>query len=591
VEALRKLETAVQTSSVRNASAYLAGVIRRLAQLPTGPGAGLGGGYEADLPLVPRAHAALEALHAGGLLERGALDAKSLRSLAGKPAEVQVAVMETFRDRNLHGIRNMAAFFTSHQTQVERDLREGTLAPPRLGPGDAGGGGPPPHYLQQQGGYHGGPPPPQQHGAYVMPPQGAGYGAPPPQQQAYAYGAPPYQQQQGGPPAGAYGAPPPGIMQQQQGPPPGALGMQQAPVYAPMAAAAAAGGPAGAPPPKHFALEQVQWGVRVDEFQGLSPLAKFVHPAAALRLQQLWDVDQNKMVSVLNEASWEALAGLDAQGGVAAVEETAEGMKAAPDDLPTINSIFLRAASKFPRRADAPTLASLAAPAAAAAPAAMMQAPYGAGPAMQGGAMPLMQAAPYGAPPQQAFYPPAAQQAPLLPQGGPFAGPPGAYGGGPPPMQMGPPGGGYGGGPLVSLPGPAGSLPQAVQVCIDRTLAQWGGMLTLDHFDAKCIEMLHRLGEGTALRALDEFGRNNPSQMRNITAYLIGCLRKYDKPDAGGGAPGGRGGGFGPERHGGRQGGDRFGGRGGGGGRGGPRGDPRDGGGGPSWEPKRYEPY
>jgi hypothetical protein len=40
--------------------------------------------------------------------------------------------------------------------------------------------------------------------------------------------------------------------------------------------------------------------VRVDEFHGLSPFAKYVHPAAALRLQQLWD-SGNKLVSLLDD--------------------------------------------------------------------------------------------------------------------------------------------------------------------------------------------------------------------------------------------------------------------------------------------------
>lgn len=39
---------------------------------------------------------------------------------------------------------------------------------------------------------------------------------------------------------------------------------------------------------------------RIDEFHGLSPFAKFVHPAAALKLQELWD-GGNKLVSLLDD--------------------------------------------------------------------------------------------------------------------------------------------------------------------------------------------------------------------------------------------------------------------------------------------------
>ena len=51
---------------------------------------------------------------------------------------------------------------------------------------------------------------------------------------------------------------------------------------------------------EHFGLEQLEWGVRVDEFHSLSPFAKHVHPAAALKLQQLWD-SGNKHVSLLDD--------------------------------------------------------------------------------------------------------------------------------------------------------------------------------------------------------------------------------------------------------------------------------------------------
>ena len=66
-------------------------------------------------------------------------------------------------------------------------------------------------------------------------------------------------------------------------------------------AAGTAGTPTGAAAAaKHYGLEQLEWGVRVDEFHSLSPFAKYVHPAAALKLQQLWDAG-NKLVSLMDD--------------------------------------------------------------------------------------------------------------------------------------------------------------------------------------------------------------------------------------------------------------------------------------------------
>ena len=236
--------------------------------------------------------------------------------------------------------------------------------------------------------------------------------------------------------------------------------------------------------PKHYALEQVQWGVRVDEFQALSNHAKFVHPAAALQLQKLWDEDQNKLVSVMDENSWMALAGLDALNGVKVVNEVAEKMKTAPDDLVTINAIFISVASRYPRREDAPP-----------APA---------------GIAPSMSVPPSTLP--QSSYLTANINDPRMP----------------PPQQQAMP---------VQLPGPAGSLSPAIQSKIDEILGTWDGLLKLEHFDERAIEQLSRMPESEAVRILTAFGRNNPSSMRNPSAYLNGCLRRAGDM----GHPGGRG--------------------------------------------------
>jgi hypothetical protein len=37
------------------------------------------------------------------------------------------------------------------------------------------------------------------------------------------------------------------------------------------------------------------------------------------------------------------------------------------------------------------------------------------------------------------------------------------------------------------------------------------------------------MGVESALRGLDEFAGNDPRSMRSVTAYLIGCLKKYQE--------------------------------------------------------------
>lgn len=332
-----------------------------------------------------------------------------------------------------------AAYFTAHQSQVERDLREGRLKLPRLGGGHESKRSRSDSYSRDA---------PASHRTYDYVPtaQRLGTGASP--------GTTPYNPQAL---SGLYSAP---IMN------------------APPAASSSAA--------KHYALEQVQWGVRVDEFQALSPYAKFVHPAAALRLQQLWDVDQNKLVSVLDENSWLALAGLDAPNSVKVVNDVAEKMKMAPDDLDTINAIFLSIASKFPRRDDAPPLPGLLATHLG-----------GIGAPMPSSLAALSQVSL-----------PSARRVSYDPR---LAGLQSTE-----PTALNP----------VQLPGPAGTLSPAVQTKIDEILGKWNGRLLLDHFDQRAVDLLSSMEEHAALSILDEYGENDPKNMRNPTAYLIGCLRR-----------------------------------------------------------------
>jgi hypothetical protein len=95
IDALNKLRAAARTSTVRNPSAYLAGVLRRLVP-PLGGEADAG-----EALLTPSAQDILDDLYQQGLVRRGDLDGRSLRLLAGRPTDVQTLVMQTFRDRNL----------------------------------------------------------------------------------------------------------------------------------------------------------------------------------------------------------------------------------------------------------------------------------------------------------------------------------------------------------------------------------------------------------------------------------------------------------------------------------------------------------
>ena len=137
-------------------------------------------------------------------------------------------------------------------------------------------------------------------------------------------------------------------------------------------------------------VPQVQWGVRVDEFHELSTAAPYVHPAAALKLQHMWDAG-DRLLSLLDDRrafrstpcrvvdtsamsgaggrnlrdadeaactlveyvsddcevrwsrSWEQLADLNAQQSVAVIDETAAALATIPGGavLDTVNQVFM----------------------------------------------------------------------------------------------------------------------------------------------------------------------------------------------------------------------------------------------------------
>jgi hypothetical protein len=87
-------------------AAYLSGVVRRITQLtPISHD-------EASLPsLYHEAQAILDHLYRAGAVRRGDIDSKQLTTLSKKSPEYQVLVLDTFQDRNLRGIRNMAGLY------------------------------------------------------------------------------------------------------------------------------------------------------------------------------------------------------------------------------------------------------------------------------------------------------------------------------------------------------------------------------------------------------------------------------------------------------------------------------------------------
>lgn len=515
-EVMKQLDHSVRTSKVRKISAYLSSMIRRAQEEKHDPK--VGNGTVDDLAPVSRAILAEMTGGPGGILREGDLDSKVLGLLASKSPELQAYILRAFAKKNLGDVRNMAAFFVAHMRDIERGLENGRYSLDRV-PGAEREGGradrDPRHSRREE-------------------PKQREHRNPHPDIYDPHYEYVPLAQRGGGamPPSGMPPAPP------QYRP---NRGYEEYDPYSAAAGPAMNSMPAvPAMPkrePKHFALEQVQWGVRVDELNGLSDWAKFVHPAAALRLQQLWDVDENKLVSVLDDHSWLLLAGLDAPNSVKAVNETAERMKLSTDDVPTINRLFVDAASKYPRREDAPPMPS--GPATTVTQQPQFSAPIAAS------ALPSLppQATAYGNPlfERQGAAPglPPSQYAPHQPQ-------PQAYN--PqyaPNTHL----------PQIQLPGPAGRLSPRLQTRIDSVLGNpmWVGRLVIDHFNDHVVNLMLQLDEQANMAVLDEFERSDSSNIRNPKAYLIGKIRQtLERRDGGASHRGdGRGRGRGGMRHGG----------------------------------------
>ena len=135
-------------SRVRNKSAYLSGMMRRVASGEPYLGTNTGGlptvGLDASKPqeMSPVVQSQLEAVYQSGVIDRHALDQRCIELLTSLPQQTAMDVLTEIQMKDMSQIRNIPAFFTS---LCRRAMQRG-------GPGGMGGGG----YGGGGGGYGGG---------------------------------------------------------------------------------------------------------------------------------------------------------------------------------------------------------------------------------------------------------------------------------------------------------------------------------------------------------------------------------------------------------------------------------------------------
>ncbi|KAF8056246.1 hypothetical protein HT031_006434 [Scenedesmus sp. PABB004] len=470
--------SAVDFSAVRNRRAYLAGCIRRKAHLAQQP---------AMHPDVERRVAQLKA---AGKIREGDLDKRCMEVLGSMHPARALECLDKYAAKDLTDVRKPAALFMSIAKQIDA----GALGPPmphHLRPG-AGPPEPPPYWERPRGGDCDGYGPPA---VIAAAPPGAallapGAVLPPGVQVAYAGAAP-----------------------QQYVLAPGGL-LTAAPVGATIIGAASGG--YGAPPPlppptggvpadwaagrRQYGADQAQAGVRVGEFHGLSPFAIYVHPSPSLKLQQLWD-SGNELVSMLDDKVWQVLAELRAPEALEVIDEAAAAVANPHSGIRNVNAYFMSVVKKF-----VPSMA-------------VRGDPGGLVPPPGGG---------YGAPPPPRAYDPPPRyddyrEPPRGPPPPPYGGGGGGYGGG-----YGDRGGGYGGGygDRGYGPPPGGPPPRAAAAALVRDHAP---LLREEHFDEGVCENLKRLPHADAVAVLGELATNSMAGVRNLPAYIMGIVRRYQR--------------------------------------------------------------
>lgn len=291
-------------SKVRKKSAYLIGVMQRIRKSDpdhwTRKPASSQNGSGPDLCIEVGAR--LQMMFEEGVCRPSDLDRQCLSQLARLPVPMALEALNEFSRRDLSDIRNFSALFVSILRRLENDCeRQGRAQPP-----------PPmmPPPAQMQVGMNRVGMAESVPNQYQMPAQLPQYPVGMPSQVPAPMPYNPMDPQVMAPPM--------------PGPPMGQ--------YMP------------AESDKHnYGMEQMQMGVRVDEFHKLSSLATYVHPAPSLKLQQLWD-EGVRLVSVLDDGAWEALTQLRAPEALAVIEDVANKLQG-PNNLRNINAFFMVSAS------------------------------------------------------------------------------------------------------------------------------------------------------------------------------------------------------------------------------------------------------
>ncbi|GAX76211.1 hypothetical protein CEUSTIGMA_g3655.t1 [Chlamydomonas eustigma] len=478
LEILRQFETAAEIKNVRNKSAYLHGVMTRHRQ-NSGP------------RLDREVDARLEKLFRITKIKHGDFDGRAYDELAALPPHAAVRAIDKFQSKVSDDVRNLSAFFTSIIRQ------EAALGGPRHfdgvpGPRDSHGGhrdGLIPRdrdfrderlYLRDRGatrhmdsydrlshsldyrGPHHNPAPRHAHPIepkphLAIPPVLGGQTmlSNPSGQQIFILN--PGSTQQGG----------------------GTVSIDQLsqilaavqPQQTPKLSTQHAHGRVS------FGVDQAQLGVRTDEFHDLSVFAEFVRPAAALKLQMLWD-QGNRLVSLLDDRSWELLAELPPAEALVVVEETASKII----ELKNLNAYFSAKATNYlPRRSRE------------AQPSSRHVLDEPPAPRM----MPIRSASA-----STSYHPPSSSSR-------------GAGGG----RRD---GHGVGGG--------IDALPERLQESARQAIVRHRPLLEEGMFDEGVVGYLKRLSEEEGLDVFEELINADLSSVRNMPAYLMGMIKKRKNP-------------------------------------------------------------
>jgi len=229
------------------------------------------------------------------------------------------------------------------------------------------------------------------------------------------------------------------------------------------------------------AMAQVALGVRVDEFHNLSMHAPMVHAAPALKLQQLWD-EGCRLVSLLDDRAWEALAALAAPEALVVIDEVADNMIRNADNIRNINALFMSVANKYLRP----------------------------GGGDRGGGDRSFQGGDRGVGMGRRDYDSRGggdRDRDHRPRGGTGVREPGRI--------------------RHDGPGDIDGMAPMVQRRIDQLMQTHGQYLNRSHFDEGVVNALKQVGDDCAVRVLDEVASNDLANVRNPPGYMMGIISRY----------------------------------------------------------------